>query len=83
MPVHNESGHAQGILDQSQMAVNWDKIMGQFEDQCLKLWPQACVELRGLIAHFDQTGATITAEQLRMALELAGQRYDQIVAKRN
>ena len=46
-----------------------------------RMWPQACAELSGFVRHLERTKATITADQIRMACELAEMRYRQMLAE--
>lgn len=63
--------------------MNWDQIDKEFEELCLRLWPQSKDELLGLANHYDNQGMTITSEQLRLAIQMASQRFDEIRSKRN
>jgi hypothetical protein len=44
-----------------------------------RIWPQACAELSGFVNHLERTKATITADHIRMACELAEMRYQQML----
>lgn len=47
-------------------------------DKIKELWPQAAGELRGFARALASKNAGITAAQLRMAIQLAEERYKEI-----
>jgi hypothetical protein len=53
------------------------------DGEIMRLWPQAEGELIGLADHFEKKGASITALQIRLALQLAKERFRTIETRKD